>query len=181
MADRLGAAATGLPGRDVDRARAALEGEDHPIPAHDEFRVRPGRPRKRGDPVVALALVAPPPGAGRAAGLLRGKRATSHWYTKDVLPLFGAIPTEGRVVEDGRVITGGGVTAGLDFGLTISARLRGDDWARRTQLLIECNPRPPFERGTPEKSGPEITREILTRRAPEARAAAERAGARLRG
>jgi cyclohexyl-isocyanide hydratase len=119
-----------------------------------------------------------------AAGLLRGKKATSHWYAKHMLPLFGAIPTAGRVVEDGNVITAGGVTAGIDFGLILSARLRGEEWAKRTQLTLEYDPQPPFVGGTPEKAGEEATQDILRVRAPAlatARAAAERAGARLRG
>jgi len=119
-----------------------------------------------------------------AAGLLRGKKATSHWYVKNLLPLFGAIPTDGRVVEDRNVITAGGVTAGLDFGLTISARLRGEEWAKRSQLTLEYDPHPPFDGGTPEKAGEEITRDILKIRSPAllaAREAAQRAAARLRG
>jgi len=88
-----------------------------------------------------------------AAGLLKGKRATSHWYTRDLLPLFGATPTNDRVVLDGNVITGGGVTAGIDFGLALVARLRGEDTAKFIQLLLEYDPQPPFKAGSPEEAG----------------------------
>ena len=92
-----------------------------------------------------------------AAGLLRGYRATTHWSGIDVLALFGAEYAEGRVVVDRNRITGGGVTAGLDFGLVVLARLLGEDAAKMTQLMLEYAPAPPFEAGTPETAGPEIT------------------------
>lgn len=112
-----------------------------------------------------------------AAGLLRGKRATSHWYTRDLLPIFGAIMAHERVVVDGNVITGAGVTAGLDFGLAIAAKLQGEETAKSIQLLLEYDPEPPFAAGSPEKAGSELTAAILKRRKPAvdaARAAAER-------
>lgn len=117
-----------------------------------------------------------------AAGLLKYKRATSHWYTQNLLSMFGAIPTEGRVVEDGNVITGGGVTAGIDFGFTLAAKLRGEDWARRVMLTLEYAPEPPFQGGTPALAGPEITNTVLQRRGPvleEARQAARVAASKL--
>jgi cyclohexyl-isocyanide hydratase len=92
-----------------------------------------------------------------AAGLLRGYRATSHWTGIDVLALFGAQYTEGRVVVDRNRITGGGVTAGLDFGLVLLARLLGEDVAKATQLMLEYAPEPPFDAGTPQAAGPELT------------------------
>jgi cyclohexyl-isocyanide hydratase len=95
-----------------------------------------------------------------AAGLLRGYRATSHWAFKDLLPLFGAIPTEGRVVEDRNRITGGGVTSGIDFGLALAARMRGKQYAEMLQLLNEYDPHPPFDAGTPAKAGPTMTRDL---------------------
>lgn len=85
-----------------------------------------------------------------AAGLLRGRRATSHWSARDLLAGFGAIPTEGRVVRDGRLITAGGVTAGIDFGLTVIAELCGTEAAQACQLQLEYAPAPPFDAGTPE-------------------------------
>jgi cyclohexyl-isocyanide hydratase len=84
------------------------------------------------------------------AGLLRGKRATSHWVTREILRQFGAIPVNERVVWDGNVVTGAGVSAGIDLGLAISARLRDDTYAQAQQLLAEYAPRPPFHSGTPE-------------------------------
>ncbi len=111
-----------------------------------------------------------------AAGLLRGHRATAHWYVRDLLALFGAEPVEARVVADRNRLTGGGVTAGLDFGLSLAALIRGEAAARRIQLVIEYDPRPPFDAGTPATAGPALTAEVLRARAPilaEARAAAE--------
>ena len=79
-----------------------------------------------------------------AAGLLRGRRATTHWASHDLLGAFGAIPTKGRVVRDGNLITGGGVTAGIDFALTMVAELAGSDAAQAIQLQIEYAPAPPI-------------------------------------
>lgn len=101
-----------------------------------------------------------------AAGLLARKRATSHWYVRDLLTHFGAIPLDGRVVTDGNVITGGGVTAGLDFGLTIAAILRGEDWAKRMMLTLEYTPDPPFEGGSPDTAHPDLVAAVLERRQP---------------
>jgi cyclohexyl-isocyanide hydratase len=91
-----------------------------------------------------------------AAGLLRGYRAATHWLSMDFLPLFGAIPVEERVVVDRNRITGGGVTAGIDFGLVLAARLAGDAVAQRIQLMLEYNPAPPFRAGHPSVADPEI-------------------------
>jgi putative intracellular protease/amidase len=101
-----------------------------------------------------------------AAGLLRGYKATSHWAFRDLLPLFGAIPVNQRVVTDRNRITGGGVTAGIDFGLTLLSVLLGEDLAKATQLGIEYNPQPPFDTGTPEKAGPQITQAVLAKIGP---------------
>ncbi len=108
-----------------------------------------------------------------AAGLLRGKRATTHWAAHDLLSHFGAIPTQARVVRDGNLITGGGVTAGIDFGLTLAAELTDAATAQAIQLHLEYAPDPPFDAGRPESAGPDIlaaTRERLstTRREREA-------------
>lgn len=78
-----------------------------------------------------------------AAGLLQGKRATTHWAYHHLLPLVGAIPEKARVVRDGETFTGGGVTAGIDFALTLVEAIAGADWARRIQLAIEYDPGPP--------------------------------------
>ena len=85
-----------------------------------------------------------------AAGLLRGYKATSHWAVREVLPLLGASLAAGRVVEDRNRITAGGVTAGIDFGLTLVAKLRGEDYARAVELMLEYDPHPPFRSGPPE-------------------------------
>ncbi len=91
-----------------------------------------------------------------AAGLLRGKRATTHWNAFDLLAAFGAIPTPGRIVRDGNLFTAGGVTAGIDFGLTIVAELAGRVKAETIQLALEYAPAPPFNAGTPETAPPDV-------------------------
>lgn len=88
------------------------------------------------------------------AGLLKGRKATSHWVTLDLLPQLGAIPVRERVVWDGNIVTGGGVTAGIDFGLQMVAALRGRQYAEAIQLQAEYNPMPPFDSGTPEHADP---------------------------
>lgn len=85
-----------------------------------------------------------------AAGLLKGKRAACHWAWRDQLTLFGAIPDPARVARDGRYITGGGVTAGIDFALTMVAELAGEAMAQGIQLAVEYAPAPPFDSGRPE-------------------------------
>jgi transcriptional regulator GlxA family with amidase domain len=85
-----------------------------------------------------------------AAGLLEGRRAASHWAMREQLKHFGAIPDAGRVVRDGNILTGGGVTAGIDFGLTLAAELAGPVVAQAIQLLLEYAPAPPFNAGHPE-------------------------------
>lgn len=92
-----------------------------------------------------------------AAGLLAGYRATSHWATKALLPIFGATPADGRVVDDRNRITGGGVTAGIDFGLAIVGLLRDRQYAEGVQLIAEYDPKPPYSAGTPERAPAEVT------------------------
>lgn len=87
-----------------------------------------------------------------AAGLLRGRRATTHWASFHLLPLFGAIPVNERVVLDGNWIFAAGVTAGIDGALRLAAELRGDDAARAIQLYMQYAPEPPFDSGTPERA-----------------------------
>lgn len=119
-----------------------------------------------------------------AAGLLRGYKATTHWRYMDLLRLFGAEPVGRRVVEDRNRLTGAGVTAGIDFGLQLVAKLRGDDVAKRLQLGIEYDPAPPFESGHPSVAAPELvetyTRETAARFADRERVARETAARRLR-
>jgi cyclohexyl-isocyanide hydratase len=90
-----------------------------------------------------------------AAGLLRGYRAGCHWAQRDMLPLFGAEPVAERVVVDRNRVTGGGVTAGIDFALTLTAMLRGEAHARAVQLGLEYDPAPPFDAGSPARAGAE--------------------------
>lgn len=95
-----------------------------------------------------------------AAGLLKGKRAACHWAWRDQLALFGAIPDPSRVARDGRYITGGGVTAGIDFALTLIAELAGDEVAQGIQLAVEYAPAPPFDAGRPETAPPQVLERI---------------------
>lgn len=117
-----------------------------------------------------------------AAGLLKGYRATSHWYVRDLLPTMGAILQTDRVVTDRNRITGGGVTAGLDFGLTLAAALKGEETAKRIQLVLEYDPKPTFDAGAPERAGKALVDDVLGRRGPliaSARQRAEQARTRL--
>jgi putative intracellular protease/amidase len=91
-----------------------------------------------------------------AAGILEGKRATSHWAYLDRLRELGAEPVSERVVEDGKIVTGAGVSAGIDMALTLASRIAGDDVAKAIQLGIEYDPKPPFDAGSPEKAPPEL-------------------------
>ncbi len=87
-----------------------------------------------------------------AAGLLEGRRATTHWAYTDLLPMVGAIHERARVVKDGSIITAGGVTSGIDFGLSIAAELAGEAVAQAIQLGIEYDPAPPFDAGHPDRA-----------------------------
>ena len=98
-----------------------------------------------------------------AAGLLRGKRATTHWAYHHLLPLVGAEPVAARVVEDGPTITAGGVTSGIDFALTLAAREAGEQFARAIQLSLEYDPSPPFDAGHPSRAGEHVVAAIRER------------------
>jgi transcriptional regulator GlxA family with amidase domain len=91
-----------------------------------------------------------------AAGLLDGKRATTHWAYLDRLAETGATPVAERVVEDGKIMTGAGVSAGIDMALTLTARIAGEEVAKAVQLGIEYDPSPPFDAGSPDKATPEL-------------------------
>ena len=91
-----------------------------------------------------------------AAGILEGKRATSHWAYRDVLRQYGAEPVAERWVIDGKVVTAAGVAAGIDMALALTAEALGDDVAKAIQLGIEYDPDPPFDSGSPEKATPEM-------------------------
>jgi transcriptional regulator GlxA family with amidase domain len=116
-----------------------------------------------------------------AAGLIHGKRAACHWAWRELLADAGAIPDAARVVRDGDVITGGGVTAGIDFALTVAAELAGIAVAQAIQLSIEYDPAPPFDAGRPEKAPTavvKLVRERIARMYPERKAAMDQALAR---
>ena len=117
-----------------------------------------------------------------AAGLLRGKRATSHWMSLPMLAAFGCEPVSERVVVVGGVITGGGVTAGIDFALTVAGELFGEEAARRIQLAIEYDPRPPYDAGAPDRADAALVAAVqgaAAARQAEREAAVGRAAARL--
>lgn len=91
-----------------------------------------------------------------AAGILDGLRATSHWLELENLAAFGAIPTDERVVAEGKVVTSAGVSAGIDMGLWLAARIAGEEFAKAIQLVLEYDPEPPFDCGSTTKAGPEL-------------------------
>ena len=118
-----------------------------------------------------------------AAGLLKGRRATTHWMSHDMLAAFGAIPVEARVVVDGNLLTGGGVTAGIDFALQLAAELFGTEVAQAIQLGIEYDPAPPFAAGSPARATPALVTQVRDKAAAGQavrQAAVDRAGAALR-
>lgn len=98
-----------------------------------------------------------------AAGLLKGRKATTHWFSHDFLARFGAIPVHGRVVRDGNIITAGGVTAGIDFGLAVVAELVGKEQAQAIQLALEYAPQPPFNAGTPDDAPADVLASVKDR------------------
>lgn len=129
-----------------------------------------------------------------SAGLIKGRKATSHWRFRDILSVAGAIPTKGRIVTDRApeskkegelgnytVMSGGGVTAGIDFAILLAAELIGKDAAMRKQLYIEYAPDPPFEAGDPDTAPPEIVEAVLKQTAPSVldRAETVRKGCKL--
>ncbi|MEZ5894356.1 MAG: DJ-1/PfpI family protein [Parvularculaceae bacterium] len=115
-----------------------------------EFVSRQGEKAKYVTSVCTGSLL-----LGRA-GLLNGYEAGCHWAFRELLKEFGAIPVNKRVVRDRNRLTGGGVTAGIDFGLTLAAELAGEPFARAMELAFEYNPEPPFKCGTPELAGSEL-------------------------
>ncbi|CAN5239897.1 DJ-1/PfpI family protein [soil metagenome] len=118
-----------------------------------------------------------------AAGLLQGRRATTHWASFHLLPLFGAIPVNERVVMDGDMVFAAGVTAGIDGALRVAAELRGDEAAQSIQLYMQYAPEPPFNSGTPETAPPPVlaraksaVQKITAQREQTARRVAKRLG-----
>jgi transcriptional regulator GlxA family with amidase domain len=89
------------------------------------------------------------------AGLLTGRPATTHWIAREALAGYGVDVRDERVVRDGQVVTAAGVSAGIDMGLTLAGLLWGEEVARVVQLLLEYDPQPPFDSGSPERATPE--------------------------
>jgi len=98
-----------------------------------------------------------------AAGLLKGKRATTHWAYTSLLDKFGATCENARVVQDGNLITAGGVTSGIDFALTVAAEIAGHQLAKSIQLSLEYDPHPPFNSGHPDVADPKLIALLHTR------------------
>jgi transcriptional regulator GlxA family with amidase domain len=98
-----------------------------------------------------------------AAGVLEGKRATSHWLALETLRSLGVEAVSERVVFDGKIVTAAGVSAGIDMALALAARIAGDEVAQAIQLGIEYDPEPPFDAGSPQKARAEIV-ELLRAR-----------------
>ncbi|HSW71964.1 MAG TPA: DJ-1/PfpI family protein [Chlamydiales bacterium] len=98
-----------------------------------------------------------------AAGLLSGKKATSHWAALDRLSKWGAIPQEVRIVEDGKLITAAGVSAGIEMALLLTSKVAGVGFAKALQLGIEYDPAPPFDSGSPKKAPIAILEALRTR------------------
>ena len=96
-----------------------------------------------------------------AAGLLHGRRATTHWASQSLLQAFGATVVNERVVRDGNLMTGGGVTAGIDFALTLVSELFDDELAQAVQLSLEYAPQPPFDSGHPSTAPAEVLQRVL--------------------
>ena len=109
-----------------------------------------------------------------AAGLLRGKRAGTHWMSRDLLAAFGAIPVAERVVVDGNIFTGGGVTAGIDVALQVVAEIVGRETAEEIQLAVEYDPRPAFTAGSPETAPPALVDRVIDRAAARQKDRADR-------
>ena len=116
-----------------------------------------------------------------AAGLLQGRRAACHWAWRDMLPQFGAIVDDGRVVRDEHIFTGGGVTAGIDFALTLAAEIAGTNVAQSIQLSLEYAPSPPFNAGRPETAPPEVLARVKALMAPMEAARREEAARAVGG
>ncbi len=95
------------------------------------------------------------------AGLLEGYRAATHWACHEALAATGAVARKQRVVTDRNRVSGGGVTAGIDFGLTLLALLSDEPTAKLTQLMMEYDPQPPFDTGTPDTAGPALVSDAL--------------------
>jgi putative intracellular protease/amidase len=110
------------------------------------------------------------------AGVLKGLEATTHWGAMDELARLGAVPVKQRVVRSGKVVTAAGVSAGIDMGLTLAAAIAGPEFAQTLQLIMEYDPAPPFDTGSPEKAGPEGVQRAFMAMAEVMHSLARRAG-----
>jgi transcriptional regulator GlxA family with amidase domain len=117
--------------------------------------------RRASESATWMASVCTGAAVYAAAGLLEGRRATTHWAFRDALAGMGVAVSTDRVVFDEPFVSGAGVSAGVDMALELTARVHGDDAARRIQLAIEYDPQPPFDAGSPEKAGPELVQSTL--------------------
>jgi transcriptional regulator GlxA family with amidase domain len=129
--------------------------------------------RRASESATWMASVCSGAGVYAAAGLLQGRRATTHWLFRDVLASMGVEVSTDRVVFDEPFVSGAGVSAGLDMALALTARVHGEDLARGIQLAMEYDPQPPFDCGSPEKAGPDLTRATTERLLAAAGAAGE--------
>ena len=188
---------TAAPGRDLKRLRLTPDAALADAPPLDVLHVPGGRGQEAliDDEEVLAWIRRQAAGACRifsvctgalicgAAGLLKGRRATTHWASFHLLPYFGAIPVNERVVVDGAWVFAAGVTAGIDGALRLAAELRGDEVAQAIQLHMAYAPEPPFDSGTPETAPASIlerarqsVRAITARREETARRVAAKLG-----
>jgi transcriptional regulator GlxA family with amidase domain len=96
------------------------------------------------------------------AGVLKGVEATTHWAAMGDLESLGAVPVRQRVVQRGKIVTAAGVSAGIDMALTLAAAIHGAELAQALQLILEYDPAPPFDTGSPEKAGPAAVERAMT-------------------
>lgn len=192
----------GRPVRDVNGLTITPDGALADAPGLDVLHV-PGGPgqqllmeddavlrwlREQGEQAIGLLSVCTGALLCGAAGLLVGRRATTHWASFHLLPLFGAIPVDTRVLADGARVFTAGATAGIDGALRVAADLRGDAAAQLIQLKIEYAPDPPFSSGTPKSAPAQVLQaaqqdlaELTARREATARLVAARLGIQVQG